>query len=246
MKDKFLEFRKKITASYIAKIALLSAISFILYMYLKFNLPFMFPSFLEMQLSELPAILAGFSLGPTAGAIVIIVKCLLKFPFTSTAFVGEIMDIILGLAYVLPASIIYYRNKNKKRAIIGLAIGTGIATIMSMIFNRVVAVPFYVQLFFGGNFSAIVGVCENLYPGLTESNFYWFYIFVGVLPFNLLRFTIVGIITFFTYKKLSKILHWEFRKKEKNVDSKLAETEQTENKEKTIFETDCNSEDIDI
>ena len=70
--------RKKVTTAYIAKVAILSALSFVLYMYCKFRLPFMFPSFLEMQFSELPAVLAGFSLGPVAGSLVIIIKCLIK------------------------------------------------------------------------------------------------------------------------------------------------------------------------
>ena len=105
-KDTLKKFGKKITPAYLTKVAILTAISFILYMFLKFSLPFLFPSFLDMQFSELPAILAGFSLGPFAGVLVIILKCLLKFPFTSTAFVGEITDMVLGILYVLPASIL--------------------------------------------------------------------------------------------------------------------------------------------
>ena len=221
MKIEFKEFKNKITASYVAKVAILSALSFVLYMFGKFNLPFMFPSFLEMQFSELPAILAGFSMGPIAGAIVIIVKCLIKFPFTSTVFVGETMDIILGLFYVLTASIIYNRNKTRKNAVIGLIVGTVIATVFAMIFNRVVAIPFYVKLYFGGNFSSIVGMCSSLYPSVTEDTFYLFYIFVAVLPFNLLRLGLVSIVTFFVYNRLSKILHWEFKNKKNESQTEL-------------------------
>jgi riboflavin transporter FmnP len=203
------KFKVKITVAYIAKVAMLSAISFVLYMYCKFSLPFIFPSFLEMQFSELPAILAGFSLGPVAGAIVIIVKCLIKFPFSSTAFVGEIIDILLGLCYVLPASVIYKNHKDKKHAVTGLIAGIIVSAAASMLLNRFVAVPFYVKLFFGGDFGAIVAVCSSLYPGVTEASFYSLYIFAGVLPFNLLRLGLVSLITFFVYKRLSKILHWE-------------------------------------
>ena len=66
----------KISAAYVAKLALLTALAFALYL-AKFNLPFMFPSFLEVQFSELPALLAGFSMGPVAGGLVIVLKCLL-------------------------------------------------------------------------------------------------------------------------------------------------------------------------
>lgn len=215
------KIKEKVTTAYIAKIAVLSAISFVLYMYAKFNIPIAFPTFLDMQFSELPALLACFSLGPVAGALVIVIKCLIKFPFSSTAFVGETMDLILGLVYVLSASIIYNKNRTKKGAIIGLIVGTLCATLLSMLFNRIIAVPFYVKFFFGDNFDALVGMLSGLYPNLTKDNFYNFYIFVGVLPFNLLRLGLVSLITFFVYKRLSKILHWEIKpKKSENQDIK--------------------------
>ena len=215
MKEFFRKVGKKITPAYITKVAILSAVSFILYMFAKFSLPFMFPSFLDMQFSELPAILAGFSLGPVAGALVIIIKCLIKFPFSGTAFVGEVTDIVLGILYVVPASLIYHRNKNKKNAVIGMAVGTAVATVGAILVNRFVSVPFYVQFYFKGNFGVIVNMCSVLYPSMTESTFYWFYLFLAVLPFNILRLSLVSIVTFFVYKSLSKALHWEIKPRKK-------------------------------
>ena len=204
---------RKITPAYITKVALLTGIAYLLYMFVKIKLPFMFPSFLEMQFSELPAILAGFSLGPVAGTLVIVFKCLLKFPSTTTAFVGEITDMVLGILYVLPASIIYHVKKTKKSAFIGLIAATLCTTAGAMIVNRFVSVPFYVEYFFGGNFGAIVGMLSKLYPGMNEKNFYVIYLFAGVLPFNILRLSLVSALTFLVYKRLSKALHWEFTKK---------------------------------
>lgn len=235
-KDFFGYVKRKVTTAYIAKLAMLTAIAFLLYMYVKFKLPFMFPSFLEMQFSELPAMLAGFSMGPVAGALVIIFKCLLKFPFSGTAFVGEIMDLILGLLYVVPASIVYQIKKNRKWALIGLIIGTVSATVMGMLLNRFLAVPFYVKMFFGNNFDAIVGMCSSLYPGLTRENFYNFYIFVAVLPFNLSRLGVVSLITFLVYKRLSKILHWEIRKKKSVVE----DVKSIEYSEEEVIDSDRN------
>ena len=210
-KDSLKKFGKKITPAYLTKLAVLTAISFILYMFLKFSLPFLFPSFLDMQFSELPAILAGFSLGPVAGVLVIILKCLLKFPFTSTAFVGEITDMVLGVLYVLPASILYYRKKSKQTALIGLILGTVVSTAGALLLNRFVSVPFYVEFFFGGNFDVIVGICAPLYPSMTKDTFYLYYLTAAVLPFNLLRLGLVCLITFLVYKSLSKALHWEIK-----------------------------------
>jgi len=242
-KETLQKIGRKITPAYITKVALLTGISYILYMFVKVKLPFMFPSFLEMQISELPAILAGFSLDPVAGALVIVFKCLLKFPSTSTAFVGEITDMILGVLFVLPASILYHVKKSKKNALLGLIGSTVLTTIAAMLLNRFVSVPFYVEYFFGGNFGAIVGMCSVLYPDLTENNFYLVYLFVGVLPFNILRLSLVSALTFLVYKRLSKALHWEFTKNttpnaeankqntEANKEQPESEAEQTETDE---------------
>ena len=102
------------TSRNIAVMAMLSALSFVLYAFVKFPLPFLFPGFLDMQFSDLPALLGGFALGPYAGGIIIVIKCLIKMPFSSTACVGELADIIIGLANVIPASIYYAKNKCKK------------------------------------------------------------------------------------------------------------------------------------
>lgn len=105
---------------YIVKLAMYSALAFVLYN-IKFPLPFMFPSFLDIQISELPALIAGFSMGPISGCLVIIIKCLLKFPLSSTFFVGEATDILLGICFVLPSSLIYNSRKNKKPRFWGLS-----------------------------------------------------------------------------------------------------------------------------
>lgn len=210
IKELFSKFKNpRFTTAYIAKIAILTAIAFILYAFGKFNLQVIFPNFLEIQISELPALLAGFSMGPISGCVVVVLKCLLKFPMTSTAYVGESTDIILGILFVLPASIIYHRKKDKKHALIGICVGGILLTIASIIVNRFISIPFFVTLYFDGNFGAIVGMLQPLYKNITEETFYLYYLFAGVLPFNLLRCIIVGVLTFVLYKRLTKILHWD-------------------------------------
>jgi tRNA threonylcarbamoyl adenosine modification protein YjeE len=192
-----------------AKIAILTAVSFLLYFFAKFNLPAIFPGFLEFQISELPALLAGFSMGPVSGCLVVTLKCLLKMPFTSTNMVGELTDIVIGIAYVLPSSIIYSVRKSKKNALIGLSVGIVFVEIIAVLLNRFVSVPFYTQFFFGGNFSILINMLSSLYPKINADNFYAYYLLLGVVPFNLLRSLIVAILTFLLYKRLSGILHWE-------------------------------------
>lgn len=196
----------KFTTAYIAKVAILTALSFILYAFAKFPLPFIFPEFLEIQISELPALLAGFSMGPVSACIVIVLKCLFKLAMTRTGFVGELTDILLGISFVLPASIIYQLHKDKKHALIGLAVGGMVLTALSLLVNRFISIPFYANLY---GFDNVVGMVAGLYKNVTVDNFYTYYLLVGVLPFNVLRCIIVSALTFVLYKRLSKILHWD-------------------------------------
>lgn len=192
----------------LAKLAILSAISYILYMFVKFPLPMLFPSFLDLQISDLPALIGGFAMGPWYGCIIIVVKCLLKMPFTGTACVGELGDIVMSIAFVLPASFIYKYHKTRKGALLSLAVGVLSSTAAAMLVNRFVLIPFYLQAMFDGQWEPLLNMVSTLYPGATSANFYNYYIFLGVLPFNLLRCLICATVTFFTYKSTSKLLHY--------------------------------------
>ena len=183
---------------------MLTAVSFVLYLVAKFPLPFIFPGFLDMQFSDLPALLGGFSLGPTAGAIIIIIKCLLKMPFSSTACVGELADIIVGLANVVPAALFYKYHRTKKGAIMAMVIGTISAVIFSLLANTFILIPFFEKAF---GMSTIVNMVSALYPSVTAENFFSFYLPLAVLPFNILRCAVCAVITYYTYKPLFKIIN---------------------------------------
>ena len=105
---------RKQKINWIVKVSVFAAISTVLYC-LRFPLPF-FPSFLDVQFSNLPAILAGYIFGPLGGAIVIVIKTLLKLLIqpSHTAGVGELADLVIGLAVVIPSSIFYQKHKTKK------------------------------------------------------------------------------------------------------------------------------------
>jgi len=194
------------SAKNIAKIAILSAIAYVLYMFVKFPLPMLFPAFLDIQFSDLPALIGGFSMGPVAGCLIVLVKCLLKMPFSTTACVGEIADIIMGVAFVLPAAIIYKKCKNKKGAFIGVLVGALACVVASILANWLLLIPFYAQALVGG-WDTILASVSGLYPGVTQANFYTFYILLAVIPFNILRCAVVVALTFLLYKRVSPILH---------------------------------------
>lgn len=192
------------TTRNIAVMAMLTAVSFVLYLIAKFPLPFIFPGFLDMQFSDLPALLGGFSLGPVAGAIIIVAKCLLKMPFSSTACVGELADIIVGLANVVPAALFYKYNRTKKGAIIAMVLGTVSAVCFSLLANTFILIPFFEKAF---GMDTIVKMVSALYPGVTAQNFFSFYLPLAVLPFNTLRCVVCAVITYYTYKPLFKIIN---------------------------------------
>ncbi len=206
------------SAGNLAVMAILSALSFILYAtpFLKFSLPFIFPSFLDMQFSDLPALLGGFALGPVAGCIIIVVKCCLKMPMTSTGCVGELADIIVGIAFVLPAALIYKRNKSRKGALIGLLVGMLSAVGVSILANWLILIPFYASLQEIG-IEGLLSMMKALYPEITADTLYNYYLPLAVLPFNMLRCLVCAVITYFVYKPLSKALHWEIKHKNKPV-----------------------------
>ena len=206
---------KHFSAGNIAVMAILTAISFILYMFVKFPLPFMFPSFLDMQISDLPALLGGFALGPIEGCLIIIIKCCIKMPFTGTACVGELGDIAIGIANVLPASLIYRFFKNRKGAILGMLAGLVCAVVVGVLMNWLVLIPFYAKAF---GMEAIVGMMKSLYPDITEATVYNYYLPLAVVPFNILRCLVCALVTYFTYKPLSKALHWEIKIKKKTAE----------------------------
>ena len=194
------------TASKITKIGIFSALSFVLYAFLKFPLP-IFPSFLEFNFSDVPALIGGFVMGPLAGVIIIVVKVLLKLPLSTSGGVGELADLIIGLAFVLPPAIMYKKRKTLKLALTGILIGSLLSVAAAILSNIYILVPLYVNVFFGGNISILLSLCQPFAPSITEQNFNELYSFYIILPFNLLRCTIAGLLTFLLYKRTSKILH---------------------------------------
>lgn len=205
-----------------SKVAIFSALSIILYFVPKFPLPFLFPSFLEVQFSNLPAILGGFVLGPIGGCCIVIVRTLIKLPFSSTMYVGELADLMIGVSAVLVSSIIYKHVKTKKGGILGLIFGTITWVIVAMIANGTFLIDFYKEV---AGIDAVIGMCKSVFPHINESNFMMLYLFGAVLPFNFLLASVVSIVTFLVYKKISFLFKKDFigRKKEEqqheNIDS---------------------------
>lgn len=186
---------------YLALIAMLSAISAVLMLF-EFPIPFIAPGFYKIDLSEVPVIVGAFSMGPVAGVIIEFIKILLHLFIkgTSSAFVGEFGNFAVGIAFILPASIIYYIKKTKKRAITGLVTGTITTTAVGCLVNAYVLLPFYAAAF--GGIDKIIAAGTAVNPAVDSVLLFCFII---VAPFNIIKFGIVSIITVLIYHKISYI-----------------------------------------
>ncbi|MFI3163248.1 MAG: ECF transporter S component [Bacillota bacterium] len=190
----------------IATMAILTALSYILYVLVKFPIPFLFPSFLDIQFSDLPIILGSYMFGIPAGLIMTIARFLLKMPLTSTAMVGETADLMITIAYIIPSSILFRKSASKHKLVLSLVVGAISATLMAMVANQFILIPFYVEFFFGGQFEILLLMVRPLYPNVTESTFFTYYQFLAVLPFNILRLSICSVLVKIIYEKLKAII----------------------------------------
>ena len=152
--------------------------------------------------------MCSFYLGPVAGVICellkIIVKLLLKG--TSTMYVGDFANFVVGCTFVLPASIIYHVKKSKKTAIIGMASGTAVMTVFGSLFNAVYLLPKFATIF-GMPLEAIIGMGTEVNRAINSVSTL---VLFAVVPFNILKGALVSLLTFLLYKRVEKAL---FRRK---------------------------------
>lgn len=186
---------------YMTTIALLSAISTVLMLF-EFPLPIA-PGFYKIDLSELPIIVGAFALGPMAGVIMEVIKIVLNLFIngTLTAFVGELANLIIGASFIIPASIIYYAKKTKKRAGFGLLFATVFTTLTGTFLNAFVLLPFYAAAFGGMENIIAAGTAVN-----SHINSVFTFCLIAVAPFNLIKFGLVSVITLAIYHSVSPII----------------------------------------
>jgi len=186
-------------------VAIFSALSFVLYQ-VKFNLPMIFPGFLEIQFSNVPVLIGGFMFGPISGVAIVIVRTILKLPFSHTAGVGEFADLLIGLSVLLVTSLFYHKNKTKKNAALALLYGSITWVVVSILSNWLIIIPFYIIAMFEGNAEPLINMMSVI-PGINESNYMARYLLYAVLPFNLILSTLVSLVTFLIYKRISVYIH---------------------------------------
>lgn len=188
--------------SKLVKISLLSAMAFIL-MFFEFPIP-LFPDFLKIDFSDIPALLGAFSMGPLAGVVIELIKNILHLIIKNqTAGVGELANFVVGAAFVLIAGLIYRNQKTKKSAFVGLGIGIISMAIVASVFNYFVLLPLY-ETVLHFPISAVVAMSSKVNGAIIDVKTLITY---SIFPFNLLKGIVVSIVTLIMYKKVSPILH---------------------------------------
>ena len=196
--------KRGITIRALVVTAMLSAVAFVL-MFVEFPIPMLIPSFVKLDISDLPALLGSFALGPVYGIAIELLKNLLHIVFkgTSSAFVGELCNFALGAVFCLAAGAIYYFRKNRKGAVIASLVGCAVMAILSVPLNYFLVYPAYVVCY-GMPMEAIIGMYQVILP--SADNLIKCLVIFN-LPFTFCKGLLDAIICFLIYKPLSPLLH---------------------------------------
>lgn len=166
-------------------IGMLSSISFVL-MLLNFPLPW-FPVFLQIDFSDIPALIAAITMGPLAGILVELIKNVLDWIFSGAPEgipVGHVANFITGISFVIPAYYIYKKFPSLKGLMGGLITSTFIMSLGMAVLNYYAFLPAYTYLL-----------------GMPEFNMYET-IILGILPFNIVKGIILLLVVTMIYRTL--------------------------------------------
>ena len=199
---------KRLRTKKIVSLGVFSALSLVLY-YLRFPLP-IFPSFLRVQFSMLPLIIGGFCYGFGFSATALIIKTIIAvaISFGNSIAIGEFADLIIGLSVLFVITLIYNKNKTKKQAIIALVSGIITWILVASLINYFILIPIYIKLYFKNDVNSFIGAI-SIIPNVTKENYKIKYLLLGAIPFNMILSTFVSLVTFVSYKKISRFLKKE-------------------------------------
>ena len=194
--------------------AMLSAVSTVLLL-LNFPVPFM-PSFIKFDFSELPALIASFSIGPFWGVLVCFIKNLINLLMKFETFgVGELSNFLLGVSLVLPAGLIYRFKGGRRGALIGCLSGSVLMAAMTLPLNYFLIYPIYATVFVPGasveeGLQAIIGLYQVILPAVETL---WDCLLFFNAPFTLVKGLVNTLLCFLVYKPLSRFIQGKPRRK---------------------------------
>ena len=187
-----------ISVQYMTRIAVLAAVAAVLFLTLEIPI---FGNIYKLDFSNLPVLLAAFSMGPVPGLITLLIKDLIHLMVKGmgTMGIGDLADFLMSAALLLPASLLYRAHKTRRRALIGMVIGTLCMAAMALLVNGTILFPFYMSAYHM-DLAAIAGALGCASGSMISI------LLATTLPFNLLKGVVLSILTFLIYKPLSPLL----------------------------------------
>lgn len=179
---------RKTDVGKLARIGMMGAISAVLGFFPEIPMVFFAP-FLKLDFSYVPMLLTGYALGFGPGLITLVIKNVFQLLTSNSAGIGQLADMLIGIAMLLPAILIYSTQKSRKTALWGMLAGIVSMMLVGVLSNRYILLPFY----YGDGLSGFLA--KN--PG-----FLW----VAIAPFNLVKGAADCAVTYVLYKRLSPFL----------------------------------------
>lgn len=137
---------------------------------------------LKYDPSGIVCLVAGFAYGPAAAVLVSVLGFV---PHVFADPWGSLMAIAVALAMSVPAALIYRRLRTRRGALIGIIAGAVVALVVAIIGNLLVT-PIYADM-------TVEQVAAMIVPAL--------------LPFNMAKLAVHGVVTFLIYKPISNLLN---------------------------------------
>ena len=196
---------KRLRIKELALVGVLGAAAYVLLL-ARFPLPFM-PPFMDFDLSGIPEILGIITIGPLGGIWVALVKILVKLAFSGTIsmFTGEIQNLILSCAYLLPIGAIYRRDRSQKGLLRGLVLGTLLCSVVAVFSNMFMIIPFYAKVY-GFSIEQVIESTRAVNPLV---NSVWKFVLLGILPFNIIKGGVTSTVAYMLQPALTRALEKE-------------------------------------
>lgn len=186
--------------SSMVKIGMLSGLGMIL-MLLDFPLP-IFPTFLKFDLSDAPAVIGAFAMGPAAGVMIELLKNVLKLIIRSnTGGVGELANFLVGVAYVLPLALIYQKWPTRKGVFFGSALATISGAVFAGLLNYFIFIPAY-AIVLGAPVEAFIGMAAKINSAVVDLRTL---ILFAIVPFNIVKGIVVAISSLGLFRALQPL-----------------------------------------
>lgn len=195
--------KKVFTMKRLTLIGMMGALASVLMLF-RFPLPFM-PPFLSFDLAGVPELIGGFTLGPISAFLIVVVKILIQLIVSGSKsmLVGELQSLMLSCALVIPAAMIYQKDKTRHGAMKGMVVGSILCVITAVVTNLTMIIPFYIQLY-GMTMDSIVASSGSVNPLIHDVTTL---ALVGILPFNVIKTIANCAVTLVVYKKISRLIH---------------------------------------